>query len=111
MNMSVLQCTQVADLLKTVAHPIRLMILCHLSDSAKTVGQLEKLCETSQSQISQFLIRMKREQLLNSEKHGRFVFYSIKDKRIEKLMQSMHTIFHHPVAKKREQKHKHKELS
>jgi DNA-binding transcriptional ArsR family regulator len=87
------QCEEVTTIMKALAHPQRLMIMCHLSQGEKNVGEMLELCEISQSQLSQFLNRMQREKLLHVRKQGHFVFYSIKDKRVMKLMQSMQKLF------------------
>jgi DNA-binding transcriptional ArsR family regulator len=87
------QCHEVTTIMKAMAHPQRLMILCHLCQGEKNVGELLELCDISQSQISQFLIRMQRERLLNLRREGNFSFYSIADKKVLKLMQSMQRIF------------------
>ena len=84
---------EVADILKLLAHPKRFLILCKLRDGPKTVGDLEKNCTISQSQLSQFLSLMKDEWVLKSEKMGKFVFYSIADNRIRELMKQMQHIF------------------
>ncbi len=86
-------CEMVAELLKVLSHPQRLMILCHLYEAEKTVGELCSLCSLSQSQTSQFLNRMKREGLVKSTKNGNFTYYELADQRISKLMKSLHGIF------------------
>ncbi len=86
-------CENVAQIMKALSHPQRLMLLCHLSVEEKTVGELEKLCDISQSQISQFLNRMKLEGLVDSEKRGLFVFYRICDAQTKKLITALHKIF------------------
>lgn len=86
-------CVYVAGLMKTLAHPQRLMILCYLSSGEKTVGELEELCGASQSAVSQFLNRMRLEQLISSEKRGLFVYYKIVDPKVKKLIASLHKIF------------------
>lgn len=86
-------CDLVTGMMKAVAHPQRLMMLCHLADGEKSVGELQALCEISQSQLSQFLKRMERERLLSSRKEGNFVFYSIEDKKLLKMIQSIQRIF------------------
>lgn len=86
-------CESVAAILKTIAHPQRLMLLCYLEDGEKTVGELEKLCGGSQSAISQFLKLMKLEGMVTSEKRGLFVYYRIHDQKVTKLMTSLHSIF------------------
>lgn len=84
---------EVAAILKAISHPQRLMLLCHLADGEKTVGQLEELCGGSQSSISQFLKLMKLEEMLTSEKRGLHVYYSIHDPKIKKLISSLYKIF------------------
>jgi DNA-binding transcriptional ArsR family regulator len=86
-------CLMVSGLLKHLSHPQRLMILCYLCEKEKCVNDLVKLCGSSQSAVSQFLNRMKAEQLIESERSGNKVFYRIKDGRIKKLVQAMNKIF------------------
>lgn len=87
------QCHDVSLVMKALAHPQRLMIMCHLGEGEKNVGELLDLCEVSQSQLSQFLNRMQREKLLKIRKDGHYVYYSIADKNVLKLIQSMQKIF------------------
>lgn len=87
------KCKSVAAILKAISHPQRLMILCHLVDGEKSVGELEKLCGGSQSSISQFLKLMKLEDMLISEKRGLFVYYRIHDPQVKKLIFSLYKIF------------------
>ena len=82
-------CEEVCQILKAMSHPQRLLILGHLLQGPKTVGELVDLCETSQSQMSQFLVRMKTEGLLRSEKDGKFSVYSLTDKRLVNLMKTI----------------------
>ena len=86
-------CDSVAAILKAIAHPQRLMLICYLSDGEKTVGELEELCGGSQSSMSQFLKLMKLEGLVASEKRGLFVFYRIHDPKVLELVRSLHKIF------------------
>ncbi len=87
------KCDLVARILKALAHPQRLLILCTLTAGEKTVGQIEKSCEASQSAVSQFLNRMRLEGLVNSEKRGSFVYYKITDPKVNKLIQSLYKIY------------------
>lgn len=80
-------CVEVGQILKALSHPQRLMIMGNLVQGPKTVTQLVEVCEASQSQISHFLTRMKFEGLVTSERDGRYVLYSVADKRLVKLMQ------------------------
>ncbi len=87
------QCNEVSIIMKALAHPQRLMIMCHIAEGEKNVGEILELCDLSQSQLSQFLNRMQRERLLKVRKEGNFVFYSIAEKKILKLIHSMQKIF------------------
>ena len=83
----------VAEILKTMAHPGRLLILCMLIEGEKSVSDLETSCNISQSQVSQFLKRMQYEQIVDSRKDGKFVLYRIKDPKIISLMKDLSRLF------------------
>ncbi len=87
------KCGEVAGVLKALAHPQRLIILCHLAEGEKTVTELEQVCEASQSSVSQFLNRMRLEGLIDSDKRGQFVFYKIHDPQLKQLIKSLYKIF------------------
>ena len=82
-------CEEVCLILKSLSHPQRLLIMGHLLDGPKTVGELVELCEASQSQMSQFLTRMKFEGLVSSAKDGKYQVYSLADKRLIRLMKTI----------------------
>ena len=81
------------SILKAIAHPQRLMIMCNLLDGEKNVSELQEACEISQSQLSQFLTRMQREKILEVRKEGQFSYYSIANKSLVKLIVSLQKIF------------------
>lgn len=87
------KCDLVSGLLRSLSHPQRLMILSHLIQGPKTVSELQKLCDLQQSQLSQFLGRMRLEGLVSCERKGRFQYYSAADERIIKLMNAIQKIF------------------
>jgi DNA-binding transcriptional ArsR family regulator len=79
--------------LKLLAHPERLRILMELVDGEKCVGDLTNCCESSQSQTSQFLMRLKLEGLLEHRRDGRSVYYRIADLRIISVLQALRRCF------------------
>ena len=87
------KCVEVSSIMKAIAHPQRLMIMCHLNEGEMTVSELLELCELSQSQLSQFLQRLQREGFLSVRKDGQFSYYSIASKEVGKLMISLQKIF------------------
>lgn len=86
-------CQEVSDLLRALSHPQRLMILGHLTQGAKTVKELTELCGISQSQLSQFVGRMKSEGLVSSERRGKFQYYAVADERLVQLIAVIQNIF------------------
>ena len=86
-------CESTAKILKALAHPQRLQLLCQMAYGDKTVGELELSCGASQSAVSQFLGRMKHEGLVASQKEGQYVKYRIHDPRILKTIQALQKIF------------------
>ena len=86
-------CERVSHLLKSLSHPQRLMILGCLANGESSVADLLKRCEISQSQASQFLVRMKSEGLIQSRAVGKFRMYSIADEKLRKLIHSIHGIY------------------
>lgn len=84
---------EVSNILKLLSHPLRLQIVCFLSKGEKTVSELEQLCSSSQSQMSQYLKLLEKENILTKEKNGKYVYYKLASPEIKKLMKSMYNIF------------------
>lgn len=87
------RCDFVAGLLRALSHPQRLLILGHLCNGPKTVSELQALCEVSQSQLSQFLSRMRLEGLVSCKRNGRFQSYSVSDAQVVRLIRAIHAIY------------------
>ena len=82
-------CEEVCVILKALSHPQRLLVMGHLLEGPKTVTDLVDACGVSQSQMSHFLMRMSAEGLVNSEKRGKFKYYSVVDERLVSLMKAI----------------------
>ena len=89
------RCEEVASILKVLSHPLRLKILALLINKEQAVGELAKICGCSQSQMSQFLGRMRLENLVKSRKQGHSVFYEIHDSDLKTLISTIITIYCH----------------
>lgn len=87
------ECESVSGLLKAIAHPQRLKILCSLSEAEQTVSELEAYCGASQSSVSQYLNKMKSEGLLSSRREAQYIYYKISNPNIIKLIKAMQKIF------------------
>ena len=83
------RCAGVSRLIKNLAHPHRLMILCLLSETPRTVTELTEAINASQSGVSQFLTRMKMEGLIAGDRQGRTVTYRIVSPELRQLLASL----------------------
>ena len=78
---------QIAELLKVLANENRLLIFCGLTEHPMTVGEIAKLVpKITPSALSQHLNLLKAHGILNSDKSGQYVTYSIADARVEELI-------------------------
>ncbi|MCY6484847.1 metalloregulator ArsR/SmtB family transcription factor [Clostridium aestuarii] len=74
---------------KALAHPIRIKIVRMLVPGALCVCELNGNVDFSQSNLSQHLKILKDAGILNAEKEGLKIMYSIKDERVVKLIDTV----------------------
>ena len=84
---------EVSELLKTMAHPERLLVLCQLVEGEVGAGQLQENSTLSQSAFSQHLSVLRNNNLVTVRKESQAVFYTLADPRIAALIGGLHTIF------------------
>ena len=77
---------EAADCLKTLAHPVRLRMVQLLLRGRYPVGELAQHCQIPDNVASEHLRLLQRCGFLDSEREGRFVFYSVAEPHLEKLM-------------------------
>jgi len=82
-----------AVLLKSISHPIRLKILCLLQDRELTVSEIREEVETSGANISQHLNIMRNQGIIGSRKEANYIYNCIADERIIELMKTMKQLF------------------
>jgi len=80
-------------LLKILANSKRLIILCNLVDKQKSVSEMVSLTKLSNSALSQHLKKMKEMNLVEDEKVGKEVFYSIKSNEIKAILSVLYLIY------------------
>ncbi len=84
---------QAALAMKSIAHPLRLKILCVLADGELSVQDIVDNVGTSQSNISQHLAILRDKGVLYTRKDANRVYYRIDDPRIIKLVGMMRDVF------------------
>jgi DNA-binding transcriptional ArsR family regulator len=91
--------TRACNLLGAMANPSRLMILCQLAESEKSVGELQPLIGLSQSALSQHLALLREKRLVRTRREGQQIFYSIASREAGALMHTLHEEFCVPGRK------------
>jgi len=81
------QYEEIAELLKVLAHPIRLCIVRGLLDVGScNVSNMQNCLEVPQSTISQHLQKLRSVGIITGERNGLEVFYKVADERVEAII-------------------------
>ncbi len=87
------QIEEMAKMLKTMAHPIRLKILCLLQDQEMTVGEIHRQVQTTNANVSQHLNILRNQGIIDYRKNANFIVNRISEGRILELIKTMHELF------------------
>lgn len=82
-----------AELLKTLSHSGRLMILCNLANGEKSVGELEEVLNTRQAAVSQQLARLRKDKLVTFRRDGKAVYYALADNRARQVIELLYALY------------------
>ncbi len=83
----------ITGLLKAMAHPIRLQILCLLQEKELSVSDLLAVVQTTNGNISQHLTILRNQGIINCRKDANFIYNRIADQRVLRLMASLQSLF------------------
>lgn len=81
------------SILRAMANPDRLLLLCQLSQGEKSVQELEQLLEIRQPTLSQQLGVLRKEGLVETRREGKRIYYSVRDARVLGLLTSMVALY------------------
>ena len=85
--------TKANSLLKALANPDRLLLLCQLSQGEQCVTALEELLGIVQPTLSQQLGVLREERLVCTRREGKQIFYSIASTEALAVMQVLYQQF------------------
>jgi DNA-binding transcriptional ArsR family regulator len=91
------QASKASRLLRSLSHETRLMILCLLSEREMSVSEIEQIVKLPQATVSQQLARLRLDGLVIARREGRLIFYSIADKDVSSIIESLYELFCKPV--------------
>jgi ArsR family transcriptional regulator len=79
-----------AEILKVLAHPARIALVKIMMEKGPVnVTTLYEELETPQSTVSQHLAKLKTAKIISGTRKGLEVYYEVKDKRIEDILNTM----------------------
>ena len=84
---------EVANLLKTLSHPARLMIVCTLVEGSYSVGELEEKLDLHQPHLSQHLTVLRGSGIVETRREGKQIFYSLTEEKAAQLVAALYEIF------------------
>jgi ArsR family transcriptional regulator len=84
---------EAARLLRALANEHRLLILCHLVDGERSVGQLQSVVGLSQSALSQHLAVLREEGLVATRRESQTIWYRIQDPAALRVVETLADIF------------------
>ncbi|MGX9080085.1 metalloregulator ArsR/SmtB family transcription factor, partial [Klebsiella pneumoniae] len=80
-------------LLKALANPDRLLLLCQLSQGERNVSELEALLGIQQPTLSQQLAVLRREGLVETRRDGKQIFYRISSPAALAVIETLYRLF------------------
>lgn len=80
-------------LMKVLANPDRLLILCQLSQGEKRVGELEEMLGIVQPTLSQQLTVLREAQLVSTRREGKHIHYRLSSPQALAVMQTLYQQF------------------
>ncbi len=90
-----------ADFFKVLSNPLRIQILDTLRQDEQNVNYISQYLEIEASSVSQQLAVLRRLNLVKSRKQGNFVFYSICDPAIFKVLDAALEVFNNHLVEVR----------
>ena len=86
--------------LKALSHEGRLLILCFLSESEKSVTEIEKMLNLRQPAVSQQLARLRIDNLIEARRDGKSIYYSLARPEVREIVAALHAAFCRPKRSK-----------
>jgi DNA-binding transcriptional ArsR family regulator len=84
---------KIAALLKVLAHPLRLLIVCHLLSGEMFAQELLESLGTSKGNISQHLTALLNKKIIARRKDGRHNYYRIADENVHTLISTLKKLY------------------
>ena len=85
--------TEAADFMRLFSTPSRLMLLCHIAQKERSVGDIQEALDFKQPALSQQLGELRQAGVVQTRRESRQVYYSIADDRVAVVMKMLLQVF------------------
>ena len=82
-----------AALLKSLAHPARLLVMCRLVEGEANVSELQSLGDLSMSALSQHLAVLRTAGLVETRREAQTVYYRLAESHALGVMEALHAAY------------------
>lgn len=89
---------QASELLKSLGNRHRLLILCQLTETERSVGDLAGFLGLRDSTVSQHLSLLRRDGLVQARRDGQTIWYSIASAPARRVLETLFALFCKPEA-------------
>ncbi|MDE2598501.1 MAG: helix-turn-helix transcriptional regulator [Rhodocyclaceae bacterium] len=79
--------------LRALANEDRLLLLCQLSQGEHSVGELEAQLDIRQPTLSQQLGVLRKEELVDTRREGKYIYYAIADASVLALLKTLYSLY------------------
>jgi len=84
---------EASALLKAMANARRLLILCHLAEGERSVGELCDLVGVSQSALSQHLAKLRHDGLVATRREAQTIYYTLNGEAVRRVLDTLHDLY------------------
>lgn len=84
---------EACKLLKVLSNPDRLLLLCQMTQGDFSVAELEAITGIRQPTLSQQLSVLREDQLVNTRRDGKQIFYAIASKEALAVLQVLYQLY------------------
>ncbi|ENN88571.1 hypothetical protein RHSP_64968 [Rhizobium freirei PRF 81] len=84
---------EAADFMRLFSTPNRLILLCHIAQKERSVGEIQDDLGLKQPGLSQQLSELRQAGVVQTRRESRQIYYSIADDRVAVIMQMLMQMF------------------
>ena len=78
----------ISSLLRVLGHPVRIQILLEIGSGEACVCHLEEQLKIRQAYLSQHLMALREEGILQTQREGRFIYYRLANQELLELIKT-----------------------